>query len=84
MRPDLDAAVSALVAEGATSVTVVPVFLAQGGHVKRDLPQKVGALRARLQPAHPAFIIELLPAIGEQPEVIDAIATSIARLAGKP
>jgi len=83
MSPDIDAAVAALVARGARRVRVVPVFLAQGGHVKRELPAKLDALRANLCAAHPDLSIELEPAIGEQGEVIDAIARSVARIAGK-
>ncbi len=83
MSPDIETAVTSLVARGARRLRVVPVFLAQGGHVKRDLPAKVDALRARLRAAHADLSIELEPAIGEQGEVIDAIARSVARIVGK-
>ena len=83
MNPDLDGAVTELVAAGRLGITVVPVFLAQGGHVKRDLPAKIAALRQRLLPSHPLLAIDLAPAIGEQPEVIEAIAASVARIVGK-
>ena len=83
MPPDIDSAVNALAARGARHIRVVPVFLAQAGHVKRELPARVAALRASLSVAHPDLIIELEPAIGEQGEVIDAIARSVARIAGK-
>ena len=74
MTPGLIEAVSASVGQGATSVTIVPVFLAQGGHLKRDLPLMVAQLRT----AHPALAIDVLPAIGEQPAVINAIAQCVA------
>ncbi len=83
MHPDIDAAVAGLVKQGNHRIKVVPVFLAQGGHVKRDLPAKIEALRSNLQGAHAGLAIDLLPAIGEQPEVIDAIAACVARIAGK-
>ena len=83
MKPDIDAAVTGLAEQGNHRIKVVPVFLAQGGHVKRDLPAKLEALRAKLQGAHAGLALELLPAIGEQPEVIDAIAACVARIAGK-
>jgi sirohydrochlorin cobaltochelatase len=83
MTPDIETAVTALAARGARHVRVVPVFLAQGGHVKRDIPAKIDGLRARLLPSHPDFSIELEPAIGEQCAVIDAIARSVAQIAGK-
>lgn len=74
MTPGLIEAVSASVGQGAASVTIVPVFLAQGGHLKRDLPLMVAQLRT----AHPALAIDVLPAIGEQPAVINAIAQCVA------
>ncbi len=77
MPPDIDAAVNALAARGARHIRVVPVFLAQAGHVKRELPARVAALRASLSVAHPDLIIELEPAIGEQGEVINV--TNIRR-----
>jgi sirohydrochlorin cobaltochelatase len=83
MTPDIETAVTTLAARGARHVRVVPVFLAQGGHVKRDIPAKIDGLRASIVPLHPDFRIELEPAIGEQGEVIDAIARSVAKIAGK-
>jgi len=79
MSPDLDTAITALVAGGARKLSVVPVFLAQGGHVKRDLPQKLDGLRARLQSLHADLCIDLESAIGEKEEVINVIAGSVAR-----
>jgi sirohydrochlorin cobaltochelatase len=75
-QPDLPAAVAGLADHGSTDITIIPVFLAQGGHVKRDLPGMVEGLRV----AHPDISFEVLPAIGEQPAVIEAIACSIARV----
>ena len=74
MRPSLGEAVAALAAQGVARVTVVPVFLGQGGHLREDLPKLVAAARA----AHPGVTIEAQPAIGEQAEVIEAIAGAIA------
>ena len=74
MRPTFDEAVAALAAAGAESIRVVPLFLGQGGHVKEDLPQLV----ERAAAARPALDIRLEPPIGEQPQVIEAIAAAIA------
>jgi len=46
------------------------LFLAQGGHLKQDLPRLVDDARA----GHPALEIHMLPAIGEVPAVLDAVA----------
>ena len=72
--PTLEDAVAALVADGAREIAVVPVFLAPGGHVRRDLPVIVEALRAR----HPAARLRVLPTIGEADAVTGAIAAWIA------
>ncbi len=79
MHPDIETAVCQLVEGGARRVRVVPVFLAQGGHVKRDLPAKVDALRTKLVLMHADLQIALDTAIGEQSEIIDAIAVCISR-----
>jgi sirohydrochlorin cobaltochelatase len=74
MRPTLDEAVAALAAAGAGSIRIVPLFLGQGGHVKEDLPR----LAANAAAARPALRLILEPPIGEQPQVIEAIAAAIA------
>ncbi len=74
MPPTLEEAVAALVGRGARDVTVVPVFLAPGGHVRRDLPLMVDALRAR----HPKLALRVLPTLGEADAMIDAMAAWIA------
>jgi sirohydrochlorin cobaltochelatase len=70
MSPSLDAAVSALVAQGSRAIDIVPVFMARAGHVKRDLPLLVDALRSE----HPQVSIRLSPAVGEADPVMEAIA----------
>lgn len=77
MKPDLGEAIAALAAAGARSVRVVPLFLGTGGHVKKDLPQLVAAAAAH----HPGLELVLDRPIGEQPEVIEAIAHAIAKFA---
>jgi sirohydrochlorin cobaltochelatase len=74
MQPTLADAVSGLAARGISAVTVVPVFLGQGGHLKRDLPVILDGIRA----AHPGMTISVTPPIGEQDAVIAAIATCVA------
>jgi len=68
--PSLEEVVAALVAKGAGSIRVVPVFL--GGHVKEDLPRLVAAA------ARGDVKIHLDKPIGEQPQVVEAIAAAIA------
>jgi sirohydrochlorin cobaltochelatase len=70
--PSLDEVVAALIAKGAASIRVVPVFLGQGGHVKQDLPRLVESSM------RPGVQLLLDKAIGEQPQVVEAIASAIA------
>lgn len=75
MTPTLTEAGAALAAEGCTQVAIVPLFLGTGGHVRKDLPQLIDALRA----AHPEVAWTLQPSIGEAPDVVDAMAAAALR-----
>ena len=70
MRPSLEEAVADLVARGASSITVFPLFLAQGGHLKHDVPQLLEAIRAR----HGGLPIGLEAVLGDVAQMRDAIA----------
>nr|WP_198983007.1 CbiX/SirB N-terminal domain-containing protein [Herbaspirillum sp. ASV7] len=70
MQPDLPTVVAQQVAAGSRRITVIPVFLGQGGHVRRDLPQ----LLEQLRQAHPEVEIRTVPAVGEDEAVLQAIA----------
>jgi len=70
MAPDLDTAADALCAAGCRAIAVVPVFLGQGGHVRKDLPLLVQRAAAR----HPECEFRLAGAAGEDDAVLDAIA----------
>ena len=69
----LEEAVAALVAKGALSIRVIPLFLGAGGHVKEDLPKLVA------QAKRPDVNLVLDKPIGEQSEVIEAIAAAISQ-----
>ena len=73
MTPTLEEAIASVIDEGALAVTVFPLFMAQGGHLKQDLPRILEAIRA----SHPHIPIALEPPIGEVPEILAAIATWI-------
>jgi len=70
MTPTLPDEVAALAAAGVREVVVVPVFLGQGGHLLRDLPQLLESLRA----AYPDIAFSTVPAVGEDPGVLAAMA----------
>jgi len=69
MSPRLPERVAELAAVGVDDVTVVPVFLGQGGHVLRDLPLLLDELRA----AHPGVSVRAVDAVGEDPDVLRAM-----------
>ena len=69
-EPDLPNVASALVAEGATSLSVLPMFLGVGRHAREDLPALIQALKT----AHPAVDINCQPAVGEQNSLLDLLA----------
>jgi len=69
MSPRLPEQVAELAARGVEDVTVVPVFLGQGGHVLRDLPLILDEMRQ----AHPGMAIHAVGAVGEDPTVLQAM-----------
>jgi sirohydrochlorin cobaltochelatase len=70
MAPTLEEAIASLAGEGASSITVFPLFMAQGAHLKQDLPRILASIRA----SHPHVPISLESSIGEVPEILGAIA----------
>jgi sirohydrochlorin cobaltochelatase len=70
MSPDLPTAIAEQAAAGCTSVTVVPVFIGIGGHIRRDLPAVIDQCRA----AHPGVDIRYAAPVGEDEAVLDALA----------
>lgn len=70
MTPNLPDTVEGMLARGIDRITVVPVFLGQGGHLLRDLPALCESIRA----AHPALALDVVGAIGEDPGVQRAMA----------
>ncbi len=80
MEPRLDTAAHALAAQGCTLITVVPLFLGAGGHVRRDLPELLASLRAQL----PAVTIRDTAAIGETEAITRAIAQAALTLVDAP
>ena len=75
MEPRLPETVAQLVADGVGEVTIVPVFLGQGGHLLRDLPLLADGLRA----AHPGLTLTVAGAVGEDPGVLAAMTDYCVR-----
>ena len=73
--PLIPDAIGALAAAGATSVLVVPYFLARGAHVASDIPEQVGIAQA----ANPSVAISVSDYLGasvEMPSLIMQLAAN--------
>ena len=75
--PSLADAARELDRAGVARVLVVPIFLSGGGHVAQDIPALVAAERTRF----PHVTFEVSGALGEEPEVVAAMAAAVVRLA---
>ena len=78
IQPDLRACAESLVADGVERILVLPMFIARGGHLKRDVP----LLLEELQQRNPRTRFELAAAIGEAETVVQAMARHALALAG--
>ena len=70
MQPALADAVAGMAADGIKRITLVPLFLAQGGHLKEDLPRLLDDIRR----SHPGVTIDVSQAIGDSEVLTAAIA----------
>lgn len=70
MRPTFDEAVDCLVSQGATRIVVVPIFMAAGSHIRKDLPLMAAGSMDR----HPNLTIGLAAPVGESASVLAAMA----------
>jgi len=70
MTPTLEQAIDDMVGAGVKQITVVPVFLAVGSHVRKDLPILLESARLK----HPDLELHASAAIGAQPAIQEAIA----------
>lgn len=74
MSPSLPAAVSALVAQGVERISIVPLFLGPGAHLRQDFPRLLNDLREQ----YPLVPFTPLPALGESEALLNAIALWIS------
>jgi sirohydrochlorin cobaltochelatase len=77
MPPNIIDAGTDLVQRGCQRITVVPLFLGAGGHVRKDLPRLMGELAEQ----HPSVQWSLSAAVGETDTVINALADAAWLLA---
>ncbi len=75
--PALADAIHELADAGHRSIRIAPLFMAQGGHLKHDVPKLLDGIRSN----HPSLQLDLLPAIGDVAELRDAIAAWLVKAA---
>ena len=72
-KPDLEEAMRQMVQTGVCRVSILPLFMGVGKHVREDLPVLMSSLSAQ----HPTIQLTLLPAIGDDARFV-ALAADIA------
>ena len=65
----LTEAVERLISRGAESVTVAPMFFANGTHIQSDIPEEIGTIQAR----YPGVPIRLAQHIGADTRIADIL-----------
>ena len=70
MQPRLQDCAASLADEGFTRIVILPMFIAQGGHIKKDTPVILDALRS----SYPQVGFELAGPVGEAEVIVRAIA----------
>lgn len=70
MKPDLATVIASLGSRGIERVTLLPLFMAQGRHLRDGLPQMV----ARACAENPGVLVRTGPAVGEVESVLEAMA----------
>jgi sirohydrochlorin cobaltochelatase len=69
MSPNLEKAVAEIVEEGGDSITIVPIFFGQGGHVLNDFP----VLVQKIKENYMSVEINTVNAVGESDAVLLAL-----------
>jgi sirohydrochlorin cobaltochelatase len=70
MRPTFDEGIDCLVRQGASDIVIVPIFMAAGSHLKKDLP----LMAATAMDRHPQLAVGIAPPVGEAGPVLAAMA----------
>jgi len=78
--PTLQDAAAEAVGQGVECLRILPLFLAGGAHVDRDIPEQVAATRQRF----PDLRIEVLPPVGEDRRFAALLRTVATEAASRP
>ncbi|MFC1530510.1 sirohydrochlorin chelatase [Gemmatimonadota bacterium] len=72
--PTMEDVLAEVITAGATKIRILPLFLADGGHVTADIRPLVDEVRSR----HGQIDMELLPAVGQHPLFRDMLLELIS------
>ena len=75
MPPNLEDVVAELATLGIDHIRIAPMFLGVGKHAREDLPEIANAL----QKIYPNIQFDLMPPIGEHPELIASITNILTK-----
>lgn len=78
--PSLEDCAQSLIAQGAQHILIAPLFLGAGQHIKEDLPR----LQKALQTQSPSVTFEILPLLGENPQLQSLIAQTLSHALPPP
>lgn len=75
MTPSLESVMEELALLGVDHIRIAPMFLGIGKHAREDLPE----ITARLAKNYPHIKLDLMPSIGQHPELISAITNILTK-----
>ena len=75
IQPSLSSVIKTLVKNRIKKIKILPMFMADGRHVDKDIPKQVKELEVRF----PEIDFEILPSIGEHPELISSMKEIIRK-----
>lgn len=79
-QPDLNAAIAEAAAAGLQRLIVIPYFLTEGTHLRRDLPNLIAPLKLKF----PGVAIDLGQSLEGHPLMASIILGRIQEVLGKP
>ncbi len=79
-RPTLEEAGDEAAASGIDLLRILPLFMASGIHVHRDIEARAETVRA----SHPGLAVEILPPVGEDPRLVAALREIALDAAQRP
>lgn len=77
--PNLADRVHYFVSNGYQKIAIVPLFFAEGRHLRHDVPQQIEQLKAQLAQQQQSVDIQLYSPVGLEPEVVAAIENVVLK-----